>query len=89
MAHGKFGSYSKYSGHLVKIVENMEMTCLGLREKRITLSKASIDCGARVKARKPVLKRKPQAQNGVTCAKAHDTETRLNIRTNCNVNLLR
>lgn len=81
MAYGEFRFYSKYSGHLVKIVENMEMTCLGLREKRISLSKASIDCRARVKERKPVLKRKPQAQKGVTCAKAHDTETRLNTRT--------
>lgn len=63
MVHGEFGFYSKCSRHLVRIDENMEITCSDLRGKRINLAEASIDSGARMKARKPVLKRTPQAQN--------------------------
>lgn len=78
MVHGEFGFYSKCSEHLVRIGENVEMTSSGLKEKRINLAEASVGCGARTEAGTPMLKGTPQAPNGVTCAKAHDTEHTLN-----------
>lgn len=54
MSHGEFGFYSKCSGHPLRIVKNVEMTCFDLRDKSISLTEVSIDCGARVKARRPV-----------------------------------
>lgn len=63
MAHDEFGFYSKCSGHLVRIDENMEITCSGLRGKRINLAETAIDSGARMKASKPILKITPQAKN--------------------------
>lgn len=41
----------------------MEITCSALRDKMINLAEAAIDGGARMKARKPILKRTTQAQN--------------------------
>lgn len=78
MVHGEFGFYFKCSGRLVRINENMEMIRSGLRDKRINLVEVSVGCGAGVNARKPGLKRKPQAQNGVTGAKALETKPTLN-----------
>lgn len=63
MIHGEFGFYSNCSGHLVRIDENMEITCSALRDKMINLAEAAIDSGARIKAREPILKRTTQAQN--------------------------
>ena len=54
MAHGEFEFYSKCSGHPLRILKNVEITYFDLRDKSINLAEVSIDCGARVKARRPV-----------------------------------
>lgn len=54
MVHGEFGFYAKCSGHPIRLVENMEMTCSGLRDERINLAEVSVDHGAKGKVRKPV-----------------------------------
>lgn len=51
MVHGESGFYSKCSGLPIRLVENMEMTCSGLRDERVSLAEVSVDRGARGKSK--------------------------------------
>lgn len=51
MVHGESGFYSKCSGLPIRLVENMEMTCSGLRDERVNLAEVSVDHGARGKSK--------------------------------------